>query len=81
MDELGHAARLCYSVAYPQMAEDVSYDMVFDAAMWECVRRIAAIPGTEAAMELTSLRPFIGADGNSSELMKALILKQQRQVD
>ena len=78
VDELRQMVLLCHGVTDPQMAEDVSYDQVFDQAMWLCIQRIADTPGDDAAAALRSLKPVIGPDAGSSEIMTELMAKQQK---
>ena len=78
VDELRQMALLCHGVTYPQMAEDIAYDLVFDHAMWLCIQRIADTPGGDAAAALRSLKPVIGPDAHPSEIMTEMMEKQQK---
>lgn len=78
IDQLERLAIICHSIAWPQAAEDVAHDGVFDCAMWRCVSRIAGRPGSGAASALQRLHPIIGPDGGSSLRMKEFIAAQAK---
>ena len=58
-------------------AEDQYYDAVIELAQWECVEKLATIPGDWAADALHRLHPILGPDGHPSEMFAELIAKQK----
>jgi hypothetical protein len=77
IDDLSTAALASWSLM-SGLAEHQDYDSVFEYAEWDCIHRIAAIPGEEARAALEQLRVTLGDDGAPALEFKELMEKQRR---
>lgn len=68
---------ICGHIAYPQNAEHVAYDAVFDWAIWEAAGRLAQRTDDDAIRGLELLKQSFGTDGHPAEEFRELIVKQQ----
>jgi hypothetical protein len=77
IDELATGALASHSLISGR-AEHQDYDGIFEHAQWECLYRIAAIPGKEAYATLEWLKSVLGTDGMPSMEFEQLMEKQRR---
>jgi hypothetical protein len=62
-DQLAKLAVLCRTMAYPQSADDVRSDRVFDLAYWRCIEMITTIGGNEGADAIKQVEAFSNLQG------------------
>jgi hypothetical protein len=77
VDDLKSLALIIYEVLSPQKADE-NYDNGFEAAIWACVRKLAAIPTPNASSALRALQPVIGRDGAAALETREAIDRQQK---
>jgi hypothetical protein len=65
-EQLYRLAIFCSLYAYPQMVDDLSWDLIFEEVCWRCVKIIASRSGEENADYLKRMKALFGTDGGPS---------------